>query len=63
MNIQTDYWPKPIPTAAYDWSATDSDTYDGAPDSSNRNQVGHGATEQEAIADLLAILADAGAAP
>ncbi len=53
MNIRTDYWRKPIPTDAYDWSAVDDDTYDGAPDSGNRNQVGYGATEAEAVADLM----------
>jgi hypothetical protein len=56
--IRTDYWPKPIPTDQYDWSAVDDDTYDGAPDSGNRNQIGYGATEQEAIDDLLSILAE-----
>lgn len=58
MNIRTDYWRKPIPTDAYDWSAVDDDTYDGAPDSARRNQVGHGATEEAAIADLMEILAE-----
>lgn len=53
MKIRTDYWPKPVPTNRYDWSAVDDDTYDGAPDSGNRNQIGYGATEQEAIADLM----------
>jgi hypothetical protein len=53
MKIRTDYWPKPIPTNRFDWSAVDDDTYDGAPDSGNRNQIGYGATEEEAIADLL----------
>jgi hypothetical protein len=53
MKIRTDYWPKPIPTHRFDWIAIDDDTYDGAPDSGNRNQIGYGATEEEAIADLL----------
>jgi hypothetical protein len=53
VKIKTDYWMKPIPTRNFDWSAIDDNTYDGAPDSSNRNQVGHGATEQEAIANLM----------
>lgn len=56
--ISTSYWPKPIPTNRYDWRAVDDNTYDGAPDSGNRHQVGHGATEQEAIDDLLTILAE-----
>lgn len=58
MKIRTDYWRKPIPTSAYDWSAVDDDTYDGAPDSGNRNQIGYGATEEAAIADLMEILGD-----
>lgn len=53
MAIKTDYWQKPIPSRNFDWSAIDDSTYDSAPDSSTRNQVGYGATEQEAIADLL----------
>jgi hypothetical protein len=35
------------------FSAYDSDTYDGAEDSSNRNHVGYGPTKTKAIADLL----------
>lgn len=58
MRVRTDHWPKPVPSARFDWSAVDEDTYDGAPDSGNRNDVGYGATEAEAIADLLAILGD-----
>lgn len=53
MKIRTDYWAKPIPDRSFDWSAVDDDTYDGAPDSSTRNQIGHGATEAEAIAELI----------
>lgn len=55
MKIRTDYWRKPIPTDAYDWSAV-TDNYDGAPDSGNRNQIGYGATEEAAIADLMALI-------
>ena len=40
------------------YSATDADTYDGAPDSRNRSTVGYGATPEAAIADLMALLAD-----
>lgn len=54
--IRTDYWAKPIPDRRFDWTAIDDDTYNGAPDSGNRHQIGYGATEAEAIADLLAIL-------
>lgn len=48
----------PIPLREYDWCAVDDETYDGAPDSRTRNQIGYGATEEEAIADLLSILED-----
>ena len=54
--IKTEYWAKPVPSRNFDWSAIDDNTYDGAPDSSTRNQIGYGATEAEAIADLLGIL-------
>ena len=59
MEIVTSFDYPPIPTRSMDWSAVDRDTYDGAPDSANRNQVGRGATEAEAIADLMAIVVDA----
>jgi hypothetical protein len=36
--------------------AIDDETYDGAEDSSNRNQVGYGCTGAAAIADLMAQL-------
>ena len=59
MRIETSYWRKPIPTDKYDWSAIDSDTYDGAPDASRQARAqGHGATEQEAIEDLQEQLAE-----
>ena len=44
-----------------DWTAIDEDTYDGAPGSRTRNQVGHGRTEQDAIRMLMEILEDDGA--
>lgn len=48
MNIVTrEIWPGM-------WQATDSDTYDGSPDSPTRHQVGLGKTEDLAIADLKA---------
>lgn len=53
MKIVTDYWAKPIPTSKFDWSAVDSDTYDGAPDTHPACPIGYGATEGEAIVDLL----------
>lgn len=46
LGIRTDYWPKPIPLRCFDWTAVSEDWDKGMP-------VGHGATEQEAIAHLL----------
>jgi hypothetical protein len=51
VRIRTNHDYPPIPVRQFDWSAIDDDTYDGADDSSC--PVGHGATEQEAIDDLL----------
>ena len=51
MKIVTHYEPKPIPDRRSDWDAIDDDTYDGAEDS--HCPVGRGATEQEAIDDLM----------
>jgi hypothetical protein len=51
FNIRTNYDYPPIPVRQFDWSAIDDDTYDGADDSSC--PIGHGATEQDAIDDLL----------
>jgi hypothetical protein len=42
----------PIPIRCFDWSAVLADEYDGAPDA-GWQPVGHGETEQAAIADLL----------
>lgn len=53
MNIKTEYDPKPIPLRAFDWTAYDEETYDGAEDSSTRGQVGYGATREEAVTDLM----------
>jgi hypothetical protein len=50
MKIRTSYWAKPIPIRAFDWSAVDDDTYDGAEDS--HCPIGYGATEEQAIDDL-----------
>lgn len=33
------------------WSCIDGNTYDGAPDSSNRNVIGYGETKELAAAD------------
>lgn len=49
MKIRTNYDPW-FPVASFDWSAVDDDTYEpGGP-------IGYGATEQEAINDLMAQL-------
>lgn len=53
MRIRTDYVFPPIPDRSCDWSAIDEDTYDGAPDTHPPCPIGRGATEAEAIADLL----------
>ena len=55
MRIVTEFYQPPIPIRKFDWSAIDADTYDadlvdgeivGGP-------CGYGATEQEAIDDLM----------
>ncbi len=51
MRITTEHVFPPIPDRSCDWSAIDEDTYDGADDS--RCPIGRGATEAEAVADLL----------
>lgn len=56
MKIRTEYWPKPIPDRRFDWSAIDDDSYDGAPDSSTRNEIGYGITQYDAIKELIEIL-------
>lgn len=48
--IRTEFVYPPIPIRKMDWSAIDDRTYGGDP----RDAIGWGATEQEAIADLLA---------
>lgn len=48
--IRTDCWAKPIPTNKFDWSAWfDNDE----PNDDGQMHVGYGATEQDAIEDLL----------
>lgn len=39
--------------AAYRWTAIDTDTYDGAPDSPTRREYGQGPTQAAAVDDLL----------
>ena len=58
MNIQTRYNPPPVPTRKYDWEAFVPETLDlccGNPACSCRKRlkIGFGATEGEAMADLL----------
>lgn len=48
MKIVTTYVYPPIPIRSMDWSAVDDETYDG-----EGCPIGHGATEAEAIADLI----------
>ena len=49
MTIKTQCICPPIPIRSFDWCAVDGDTYDGP-----GCLIGYGATEQEAIDDLLA---------
>lgn len=54
--IVTDYWRKPGPTNKFDWSAHfDNDE----PNDDGQMSVGYGATEQDAIDDLLTMTEDA----
>lgn len=46
----------PIPVRCFDWSAV-TENYDGAPDA-GWQPIGRGATEAEAVADLLEQIAD-----
>lgn len=49
MKIKTHYDPPPIPLRQFDWTAIDDETYGGEPS----DPIGRGATEKEAIDDLL----------
>lgn len=50
MKICTSYWPKPIPTPAFDWCAW----YDGdEPNDDGQMAQGYGATPEEAVETLL----------
>jgi hypothetical protein len=49
MRIRTSHDYPPIPIRGFDWSAVDDQTYDGP-----GCPVGYGATEQDAIDDLMA---------
>lgn len=57
IKIKTAFEYPPIPVRDMDWSAVDDSTFDCDCDQDGfftTCPVGHGATEQEAIADLLA---------
>jgi len=63
MTIKTNFDYPPIPVRNLDWSAWDDDTYDCSYEGEDEtghhwssSPVGHGATEQEAIDDLLSQL-------
>ena len=58
INIRTSHDYPPIPVRSYDWSAVNDDTYDCDcdQDSFSLGHIGRGATEQEAIDDLLEIM-------
>ncbi len=51
MNIKTVFVCPPIPSRNHDWQAYVEGTIDGDPDS--KAIIGTGATEEEAVADLL----------
>lgn len=53
MKIKTNFEYPPIPVRRFDWHAIDDDTYDG-----HGSPIGYGATEAEAIADLMDQLND-----
>jgi hypothetical protein len=59
MRIVTSFYRPPIGTNACDWSAVDDDTYSGG----ETQPIGFGATEAEAIADLMSQLEDADPSP
>lgn len=48
LRIATHFEYPPIPIRDFDWSAVDDLTYDGP-----GNNIGHGKTEEAAIADLI----------
>lgn len=61
INVRTTHEFPPIPIRSMDWSAVDDDTYDVDCDQDgffSTSPVGRGATEQEAINDLLEQLED-----
>jgi hypothetical protein len=59
LDVAATFDAPPVPDRSMGWHAIDRSTYDGAPDSRTRNQIGRGPTQQAAIDDLVAILTDA----
>ena len=62
IKVRTTHEFPPIPVRDMDWSAVDDDTYDVDCDQDgffSNCPVGRGATEQEAIDDLMAQMEDA----
>ena len=58
VKIKTDCVCPPIPLRHYDWNAIDDNTYDvdfigGEDDAWKGGMIGHGATESEAVVDLI----------
>ena len=61
IRVRTEFEYPPIPVRDMDWSAIDEDTYDVDCDQDgffSTSPVGRGATEQEAITDLLEQIED-----
>ena len=53
MDIKTEHICPPIPIRSMDWCAYDDDSYEGP-----GSKIGRGATEQEAIDDLMEQIGD-----
>jgi hypothetical protein len=62
INVRTTHEYPPIPVRDMDWSAVDDDTYDVDCDQDgyfSNSPIGRGATEEDAIKDLLEQLEEA----
>lgn len=62
FKVRTTYEYPPIPIRSMDWSAVDDDTYDVDCDQDgffSTSPIGHGPTEQAAIANLMEQLEEA----
>ena len=65
IKVRTTHEYPPIPIRSMDWSAVDDDTYDVDCDQDgffSNSPVGRGATEAEAIADLMEQIEETAAA-